>query len=357
MKKYILRTISVLLCGALAVTVLFGCSGGKNNSSATIAADSSASASQSESQQLSSQINLSDSKYNNPDNWAYNGIGEGKQADVFMVCPTVYNGNSQSFNMLLSDTETKRSFLGSLNMGRGVYEDSCRMYAPYYRQVGMIVYALQNETLEKPYFDIAYSDIRESFLYYMAQHNEGRPIILAGFSQGADMVLRLMKEFFTQEQYSKQLVAAYAVGWHFTAEEAQQYPQLRLAQGETDTGVIISYNSEEDYVTTSALVPDTTLGINPLNWKTDSTVADRSENLGACFTDNEGRVQKEIPEFTGAYMDSERGTLKVTDVDDTRYTAGFSTFGDGIYHVYDIEFFYRNLQKNVGDRINAFINQ
>ena len=99
-----------------------------------------------------------------------------------------------------------------------------------------------------------------------------------------------------------------------------------------------------------------TLAINPLNWKTDSAKADKSENLGACFTDYSGNITQEIKNLTGAYIDSERGTLKVTDVSSKDYPSGLDIMGEGIYHIYDYQFFYRNLEKNVQTRLNAYLN-
>ena len=54
--------------------------------------------------------------------------------------------------------------------------------------------------------------------------------------------------------------------------------------------------------------------INPLNWKTDGTPADKSENIGACFTGGEGKIRTELKGLCGCYIDQERGALKVTDL-------------------------------------------
>ena len=43
--------------------------------------------------------------YGDQVNWAYAGIGEGKEADVFLICPTV--DVKDEWNMSLSDEETK----------------------------------------------------------------------------------------------------------------------------------------------------------------------------------------------------------------------------------------------------------
>ena len=129
-----------------------------------------------------------------------------------------------------------------------------------------------------------------------------------------------------------------------------------MASGEKDTGVIVSFNSEAEGITDSLLIPEgtTTCAINPLNWKTDGTPADKSLNLGACFTDYSGSVTSEVPMLTGAYIDEARGSLIVPDVSAEDYPAGLSIFTDGVYHLYDYQFFYRNLQQNVQDRIDAY---
>lgn len=296
--------------------------------------------------------------YSLKENWAYlEKEDSDKDADIFFICPTVYGGTENSFNMSLDDTETKADFLGATNMEKGIYDDNARFFAPYYQQVGMNVYNLPIEDREQ-YLEIAYEDVRASFEYYMKHYNEGRPIILAGFSQGGDMCLRLMKEYFDEKENAELLVACYAIGWSITEEEMKEFPHLAFAEGETDTSVIIAFNSEAEDITDSLMIPEgmTTLAINPLNWKTDGTPADKSLNEGACFTDYEGNIVTEIPQLTGAYINEERGALKITDVTAEEYPAVLDIFEDGIFHLYDYQFFYRNLEENVQDRIEAFCN-
>lgn len=294
-----------------------------------------------------------DSIYAEEANWAYLGVGEEQKADLFLVCPTVDMGQSGSYNMSLEDEATKANFLGALNMERGIYESDTRLYAPYYRQVTFPTYSLNAEDAE-PYFETAYADVRDAFLYYMEHYNEGRPVVLAGFSQGSDMVLRLMKDLYGNARLSESLVAAYCIGWRITDNDLQTYPQLKMAQGETDTGVIVSFNTEAAGVEESIILPKGvhTNGINPLNWKTDSTPADKSMNLGACFTDYSGGIQAETAQLTGAYLDPERGSLIASDILPSDYSN--SLFPDGVYHLYDYQFFYRNLQQNVHVRVEAF---
>ena len=67
----------------------------------------------------------SDVNYADDANWAYFRVGEGKDADLFLICPTV--DMNDEYNMSLDDEDTKASFTGALNMERGIYEDDTRL--------------------------------------------------------------------------------------------------------------------------------------------------------------------------------------------------------------------------------------
>ena len=296
--------------------------------------------------------------YNNTAAWAYWRVGENKAADLFIVCPTVDLGTGGNKNMSLADNEAKKNFYGALNMERGIYEQHCRMYAPYYRQAVLADYDLPANEAE-PYFNLAYKDVRAAFVYYMQHENNGRPFVLAGFSQGAEMCLRLLKEFGNKDFVKNNMVACYAIGWRFTPQEAEKYPYIQPAKCADDLGKVIIFNSEAPEVTSSLMVPhgEKSFCINPLNWRTDGTMADKALNSGACFTDYSGSIKREVPQLTGCCIDTERGVLKVTDIDKKQYPPVLSIFTDGIYHLYDYQFFYRNLQQNVGLRINTFVEE
>lgn len=296
--------------------------------------------------------------YADTGSWAYWRVGENKPADLFIVCPTVDLGTGGNKNMSLADNEAKKNFYGALNMERGIYEQHCRMYAPYYRQAVLADYDLPANEAE-PYFNFAYKDVRAAFVYYMQHENNGRPFVLAGFSQGAEMCLRLLKEFGNEDFVKNNMVACYAIGWRFTPQEAKQYPYIRPAQSADDLGTVIMFNSEAPEVTSSLIVPhgEKSFCINPLNWRTDGTMADKALNSGACFTDYSGSIKREVPQLTGCHIDSERGTLKVTDVDKKEFVPGLPLFSEGVYHIYDYQFFYRNLQQNVNLRIKTFMEE
>lgn len=301
---------------------------------------------------LVSLVSCTGINYSQKENWAYFGKGENTEADLFFVAPTVDLGKQHNFNMSMKDEDTKSKFVGAINMELGIYQNTC-VYAPFYRQITFHTYSNPTDKSEK-YLGIAYKDVKKAFDYYLSICDSKRPLILAGFSQGSDMIIRLMKEYFADEKLQSRLVAAYAIGWSLTEDDVKQCPHLVPAKGRNDIGCIIMFNSEAVDVKESSLVPAgyKTYSINPLNWKTDSTPAEAWYNLGCCITDYQGKITKEIPTLTGAYIDETRGTLKCPDVNPDEYKG--ILFPDGVYHIYDYLFFYRNLQSNVAVRLNAW---
>lgn len=289
--------------------------------------------------------------------WAYRGVGTGKSVDLFLVGATADHGKDGTFqsSCFLHDDRYYQSSL--LSMQAGLYQDVCRIYAPYYRQACLSVYYLPDPD-RSPYLGAAYEDVREAFAWYLEHDNQGRPFILAGYSQGADLALRLMEEFFDDEALQSQLVAAYLIGWRVTQEDLDQFPHLQMAQGERDTGVIVSFNSEAPGVTGSIIVPEGgyTYGINPLNWHTDTAPADKSENPGSVDLHMDGSADNDQVGLTGCYRSPERGTLIVPDLDPADYPPGEPIFVEGCYHNYELNFYYRSVQENVKTRIEAYWN-
>ena len=294
--------------------------------------------------------------YTDAHNWAYWQEGKDRAVDCFLICPTVTLGGVGNYNLTLDDRQSgeRRAFVGALNMERGIYDASCTMYAPYYRQISLAAYKLLPREQEQ-YLQLAYEDVRAAFQAYLQQSN--KPVVLAGFSQGADMCIRLLKEFGAEPDVAKRLVACYAIGWRITEKELAAYPHLKMAQGAADIGVIVSFNSESSAVKSSLMVSAgvKTKAINPLIWRTDNNYASALHNKGACFTDYSANIKKEQPYFCGAWLDTERGTLKINSkITPLAYPPILDIFTAGVYHLYDYQFFYRNLQENVALRTSAY---
>lgn len=293
--------------------------------------------------------------YSKTENWAVLEQNVEKPVDVFYIAPTI-GLPSNIDNLDITDTEKRSKLLGTVKMVRGVYEDTGRIYSPYYRQAGLGAYYLEGND-KKVRFDLAYKDIAKSFKYYLKHYNNNRPIIVAGFSQGSQHAIRLLKKYTPKAHFRKQFVAGYAIAWRITDDDLKHNKYLKPAQGEVDTGVVLTFNSEAPEIEETLFVANNgkSYCINPLNWRTDNTPAGRDLHLGACFTDLEGRIFKKVPNLTGAYIDDKRGVLKLKDIDPKEYPGGY--FADGIYHRYEYNFFYNNLKQNVSKRTSQFLAQ
>ena len=291
--------------------------------------------------------------YGAGESWAYFALGEDTGVDVFLICPTVdTRSETNSFDL---NEKLKRNFLYALDLEKGIYQDAGRLYSPFYRQMSMNAYRLPEEERAEAQ-KVAYGDISAAFRWYLDHENGGRGLILAGFSQGAQMCLELLKAYYGgegQEAVSlrENLIAVYSIGWSVTEEMTEAYPQIIPAKGETDTGTVISFDCEDGTLTDTLVIPAGTraLSINPLNWKTDGTPANRSRNAGAVMAAG----AEPIPALCGAYIGS-RGELVVTDVSAADYPPGIDIFPEGAYHVYDYLFFFTNLKENVAARTTAW---
>ena len=291
--------------------------------------------------------------YDDAANWAYFELGEDTGVDVFLICPTV-DTKSERNSLDLND-KLKGNFLYALDLEKGIYAEAGRLFSPYYRQMSMNAYRL-SEAERAQAQELAYRDVSASFRWYLDHQNGGRGVILAGFSQGAQMCLELLKEYYGGDgaeaaSLRDGLIAVYAIGWSVTEDMVQAYPQIVPAKGETDTGVVVSFDCEDGTLSDTLVIPAGTkaLSINPLNWRTDSVKADKSLNRGAVMSTG----AEPIPGLCGAYLGT-RGELIVTDVTAEDYPAVIDIFPDGSFHIYDYLFFFENLRENVTARTTAW---
>lgn len=304
--------------------------------------------------------------YNNLESWAvhpdrndslidvfYNKKKYDLKADVFYVYPTLLTDkNDNSWN---SDTKDIKQIDQIRNLAikyqASAWANSGRIFSPLYRQVHL-------RSFYEPYTSnggidagiIAYNDIRRAFINYLENHNKGRPIIIAGHSQGAYHCKNLLKEFFDEKELQNQLVAAYIPG---TRVDSNEFSSIFPLKSPTDVKGYLSWNTfrinkkpkknkhpahyswkRNQYVS------------NPIRWD-DSKIANLNEHKGMFFYDRriypktvkieiyDGIVWSSVPRGV-------KGNLFLKLINN--------------YHFGDINLFWKDISENARTRVNSFFN-
>ena len=290
-----------------------------------------------------------------------------KDVDTFYIYSTLYVDSSFEEGApdyaTLDNPEMVIGAEGEYVTNASVYEDSTNVFVPYYRQAGMRYASEVREKtgdIDAALSGISYDDISAALDYYFENCNQGRPFIIAGHSQGSSMVKYALTHYFKEHpEYCQRMVAAYVIGFSVTKDDLEKYPHLKFATGESDTGVIVSWNTEgprnvKENAPNAVVLPRA-ISINPLNWKLDETYAPASENLGS-FMPNEKAGRYEIADIgADAQVVLKRGVI----VTNARYDhpAAAEFFGPQSFHEDDYTFYYNNLKDNVKKRVAAFLGR
>ena len=234
-----------------------------------------------------------------------------------------------------------------------VFNQHCRVFAPRYRQAHISNFYSKEKNKAAAAFEIAYEDVKSAFEYFMTNWNAGRPIIIAGHSQGAFLAERLLKEYFEDKELKKQLVAAYIIGWPVPKE---YFSTLKMCEDASQTGCLISWRTYRTgyippYLKNESKRSDSLFGqanvyvTNPLNWKTTSENVSKQYNKGSVLT----KFNKIYKNTSNAQI--ENGLLYVNK---PKFPWSFLYFTKN-YHIADINLFYMNIRENVGQRIKSFL--
>lgn len=278
------------------------------------------------------------------------GLKDGQaeaHADVFFIYPTIYTGPPNPrhpWNANLEDSVLNREIqLTTILNQATVFNGSCRVYAPYYRQAHLDAFFSSNTQAAASALELAYTDVRSAFQYYLEHFNNGRPLVIASHSQGSYHAMRLIRDFVDGQALQEQLVMAYLIG---RAIPRDVFRSIRPTENESETGVWASWNtfgrghmpaSYDQYYANA-------LSINPLLWTSGETYADRTLNRGGV-----GRKFTMVPQVADAQ--NHRNLLWIH----RPYVPFRFLLPNKVWHRADINLYYGNLRENVAVRVAAFL--
>ena len=272
------------------------------------------------------------------------GDFEEKQTDVFFVYPTLLTEKKDpSWNADIARNDIRDKVLSqSVKFQASAFAKAGNLYIPYYRQSHYKIYVPPYNKQEELSRTIAYADVRAAFQYYLTNYNQGRPIIIASHSQGSIMCAMLLKEFFDGTALQKQLVAAYIPGVKI---QDKDFSSLRKMDDPMATGGYVSWNTykKNNYPPTYEQWYKGATTTNPISWDTaKNTTFD--QHLGVLNGDGDIYPNAlEVQVIDGLIWSSVPKIPK-------RFFLSFVKN----YHFADINLFWKDIEKNAMDRVNAW---
>ncbi len=158
---------------------------------------------------------------------------------AFYIHPTTYL-QPDHWNAPIDDAQsaaTARLFVRSQS---SAFNQVAEVWAPRYRQAAFGAFLLESEDA-KAALDLAYSDVEAAFERFIAQVPAGQPILLAGHSQGALHLSRLLGR--RGAELKDRLVAAYVVGWPLSVTADLAPASLPPCTDPEQAGCVLSWQS------------------------------------------------------------------------------------------------------------------
>lgn len=236
------------------------------------------------------------------------------------------------------------------------------IWAPKYRQAVVGAFLTDRPEAQRA-IDAAFADVREAFKVFVASVPAGKPIVLAGHSQGSLHILRLLREEVAGKPVQSRVSMVYAVGWPISIERDLPALPLPACAAPTQAGCIVAWSSFAEPADPSMLLTrylatpgfdglprgeGPILCVNPLTGTPNGT-APASANLGTLVPRDDFSGGDLVVGAVPARCD-EQGLLLIGDAP----RMGQGVLPGNNYHVYDILLFWKNLQADVVRRVRAW---
>jgi hypothetical protein len=134
--------------------------------------------------------------------------------DIFFLHPTSLTDKKRRniVNAGIEDEEINRKTdESSILYQASIFNEIGRIYAPRYRQAHIQRY-YDTGSIQSKAFELAYADVKASFVEYLERWNNGRPIVIAAHSQGTTHAIRLISEMIDRHELASNIAYFYLLG-------------------------------------------------------------------------------------------------------------------------------------------------
>ena len=301
----------------------------------------------------------------NPARWTPPGVepAAAPKAAVFFIHPTSFLDRNR-WNAPLDDADANGRAELFLRAQASAFNESGAIWAPRYRQATFGAFLTSAEDAQRA-LDLAYRDIDAAFSQFLREAGD-RPIILAGHSQGALHLTRLLRDRVAGTRLARRIVAAYVVGW--PVSRTVDLPRMGLPEcARSDhAGCILSWQSFAEPADPALILDtyDATTGFtgqsragtpmvctNPITG-TANAAAPASANLGMLLPDANLLNATLAPGRVGARCDG-RGILLIGEPPEL----GNYVLPGNNYHVFDYSLFWANVRADAARRLAVFMKR
>ncbi|MEO7504414.1 MAG: DUF3089 domain-containing protein [Sphingomicrobium sp.] len=162
------------------------------------------------------------------------------RAALFYVHPTTYlDRDHWNAPLLLTGEAASRTDL-FVQSQASAFNAAADIWAPRYRQAAVGAFLLKGRDADQA-LALAYRDVLAAFDAFLAAQPPGKPILLAGHSQGALHLAHLLVD--RRAALKGRLVAAYVVGWPMSASADLPAMGLTPCARPDQAGCLLSWQS------------------------------------------------------------------------------------------------------------------
>jgi len=309
---------------------------------------------------------------NDPAAWLPPGVAAPAQklpVAVFFVHPTSYVARD-AWNAAFDEPISRdRAALFVQGMA-SPFNEAESIWAPRYRQAAIGAFLTAKPEAAQA-IDLAYADVGAAFEIFTRHLRPGQPIALAGHSQGAFLLRRLMRDRIAGTPLADRLVGAWIIGWPVSLDHDLPKMGAPACTSAEQSGCVVSWLSVADPADTDMLLQayarrtgldgasvagSPFLCTNPITGTPDAGAgaeagAEAGANLGSLVPDFARRggtlAAKVVPAVCGPDHFLHIGAPPKLDL-------GPYVLPGNNYHLYDVTLFWANLRADFERRAAAW---